>query len=136
MIELINYYWAVEVPEETVHYELYDKEDHPLAIMVYLKDKMFKPGLPVPIIINPGTWEIVCTSKEVTEEQAKGIVGSSDWYFPVYHIRYIDYVHPFDSKNKQAWDHGYKTAVDSLRSMLYSKGCDLNNNYLILKKTA
>jgi hypothetical protein len=86
------------------------------------------------MVLPPGQWEIVCTSKEATEEQAAAIVQHSLWWFPEKHIRYIDYAYPFDTALKQKWDQGFGKAIQSLNSLLASKGCDLNKNYLIIKK--
>lgn len=79
--------------------------------------------------LPPGTWEIVCTSKEATDEQAAGIteqqIGGGkykDYQLVGSYAQYGTYILPF--------------AVTSLNSLLTSKGCDLNMNYLILKKTA
>jgi hypothetical protein len=118
MIQLRDNFFAAEVPEETVHYELYNKEDHPLAVMVYLKDKMFKPGLPVPIQIDPGTWQIVCTSKEARIKDVTSIIETDgDLFFKCYH------------GNRSHID-----ATGSFKCLLTSKGCDTNKNWLILKK--
>jgi hypothetical protein len=76
------------------------------------------------IQLPPGTWQIVCMSKEATEEQARAIVEEFSLRGS---IRYTDYT------RKYMW-HG--TAIESLKSLLTSKGRDTKQNYLILKKTA
>lgn len=83
-----------------------------------------------------GNWQLICTTKECIEEQAKRIVGSSEWFFPARHTRYIDYGHPYGSDNKQAWSIGFSGPRDSLRSLLVSKGCDSNKNYVIIKRVS
>jgi hypothetical protein len=77
-------------------------------------------GLPLP----PGDWQIVCMSKKATEEQAKQIV-EEHWQRD--NLRYTDYTREF------MW---HETALLSLNSLLTTKGCDTNKNWLIIKKTA
>lgn len=83
-------------------------------------DKDYKTG-GIPL---PGNWQIICSSKECTEEQAKGVVEE---YSIRGHKRFEDYSIEF------MWQ---ETALDSLRSLLTSKGLDPNKNYIILKKIA
>lgn len=117
MKELRENYWAVEVPDGAKNFRVGVDDgtpyfDYLLGTISYV------------IKLEPGTWEIVCTSKEATEEQAEQIVEEVRLRG---NIRYEDYTREF------MWQ---ETAIESLRSLLTSKGCDLNNNYLILKKTA
>lgn len=81
-------------------------------------------GLIAMIDLPAGTWEIICASKECTEEQAKGVVEE---YSIRGHKRFEDYSREF------MWQ---ETALDSLRSLLTLKGLDPNKNYIILKKIA
>jgi hypothetical protein len=71
--------------------------------------------------LPPGTWEIVCTSKGATEEQLKDVI-------PELKVgeRYQNY-----GSDYPVWYHSRR---ESLRSLLNAKGCDLNKNWLILKK--
>lgn len=71
--------------------------------------------------LPPGTWQIVCTSKEATEEQLTDLVRE----LPIGQ-RFANY-----SGDYPVWYHSRK---ESLRSLLTSKGCDLNKHWLILKK--
>jgi hypothetical protein len=72
--------------------------------------------------LPPGTWEIVCTSKGATYMQATTIVE---------HLRggFVNY-----DGNSVPQTGGYDTPFKSLNSLLTSKGCDTNRNWLILKK--
>lgn len=88
------------------------------------------------IALPAGNWQLICATKECTEEQAKEIVGSSEWYFPARHTRYVDYGHPYASDNKQAWSIGFSGSRDSLCSLLTSKGLDPNKNYVLIKKVS
>jgi hypothetical protein len=64
------------------------------------------------IALPPGTWEIVCTSKEATEDECALIAG----------LLFQDVVH------------GYSRTF--FHDLLTSKGCNTKQNYLILKKVA
>lgn len=117
MTKLTENLLAVEVPEgasnfEICNYGLNDalEYDYPQGHEV--------SDLP------PGNWQLLCTTKEATEEQAKGVV-------PMIVVRncdevYEDYITP--------GDHYYYEALTSLRSLLTSKGLDGNKNYVLLKK--
>lgn len=69
----------------------------------------------------PGNWQFICTSKECSEEQAKNIVEDGEAGYKGYNTL---------EDNVLFW----REAIDSLNSLLQSKGCDVNNNYAILKK--
>lgn len=64
----------VPVPEDTVSFELYDKESLPTAIIVYTKHELFKPGIPSPIVIPPGNWSIIGNVWELAEDDWKNVV--------------------------------------------------------------
>lgn len=124
MIQLTDSLYAVEVPENTVHVELYDKDSLPVAIMVYIEDtnKLFKPGIPFPVPLPPGNWKILCTTKEATWLQAAGIVDHFRGGFVNYESNLVPKVA------------AYSTPFVSLRSLITSKGLDGNKNYCLLKK--
>jgi hypothetical protein len=103
MIELINGYWAVEVPGKYAQITI----DPVGPVLMWWSYEGTETGVSLP----PGTWEIVCTSKEVTEDQCAIIAGLS----------FQDVVH------------GYSRTF--FNDLLTSKGCDLNKAYLILKNT-
>lgn len=70
-----------------------------------------------------GNWQIICTTKEITEEVAKGIVRE----LPVGQ-RWMNY-----NGDYPVWWH---TAKESLRSLVTSKGFNPESNYLIIKKVS
>lgn len=72
------------------------------------------------IDLPPGNWQLICTTKEVTEEQAKGIVEREEGEF----------------KDYECDEAVYMYAANSLRSLLTSKGLDPNKNYLLIKKVS
>lgn len=116
MIHLREQYWAVEVPDKYAQITIDPVE----PVLMWWSYEGTETGVILPL----GTWEIVCTSKEAGEEQAQAIVEEFSLRG---NIRYTDYTRQY------MW-HG--TAIESLQSLLTSKGCDLNKNYLILKKIA
>lgn len=75
------------------------------------------------IALPPGNWEIIRTTKECTEEQAKEMVKE----LPVGQ-RWHNY-----NGDPPVWWH---SAKESLRSLLISKGLDVNKNYVLIKKVA
>jgi hypothetical protein len=134
MIELRADHWITEVPDNATDFgfindslvcKLPDSKPGHYHWLHETEEHMHKMG---------GEWEIVCTSKEATEEQAVNLIQWSEWYFPVKHTRYIDYTRPYDTALKQKWSDGFGTALESFSSLLASKGCDVNKNWLIIKK--
>jgi hypothetical protein len=75
------------------------------------------------IKLEPGTWEIVCTSKEATEELLKVMDDV------LQHNNFKEWFQNFNERLSY-----YFNRVASFNSLLASKGCDLNKNWLILKK--
>jgi predicted RNase H-like HicB family nuclease len=122
MIELHNGYWAAEVPDNANGFGIY----HAKNSWDHLGYYEGEPSLGASRFteLPPGTWEIVCMSKGATPEQAKELIerNGEGW---------IDY-----DKDRLHHDIPFPDPVDSFNSLLVSKGCDLNKNYLILKKTA
>jgi hypothetical protein len=114
----------MEVPEDAKDFALHHLGDiQKLVFTSAIQDPLGCGGDMT--ILPPGTWEIVCTSKEATEEQAAQIVERDG-------NGYKDY-----AAGPPENDYGdFVLASNSLNSLLTSKGCDLKNNYLILKKTA
>jgi hypothetical protein len=110
MINLRDQYWAVEKHEHSSLYLASNTFDwHPKEGENYL-------GLP------PGTWEIVCTSSPTNLELLHQVVERVGSGFKDY------------DKDRLHHDLPFMSPIDSLQSLLTSKGCDLNKNYLILKK--
>jgi hypothetical protein len=70
MIELINNHWAVELPESATAFNV-NQYGGGSELNYWLIE-----GREQTLIVKdlpPGTWQIVCTSKDATEEQAAGI---------------------------------------------------------------
>lgn len=122
MINLRENFWAVEVPEgaKELHIEV-SLKGSPYIGYKFKDDELLNEYQN--INLPPGTWEIVCTSKEATEEQLKDVI-------PELKVgeRYQNY-----GSDYPVWYHSRR---ESLRSLLNANGCDLNKNLLIVKKTA
>jgi hypothetical protein len=122
MVQITNTHWAVEVPEgaKELHIEV-SLKGSPYIGYKFKDDELLNEYQN--IYLPPGTWEIVCTSKGATYMQATTIVE---------HLRggFVNY-----DGNSVPQTGGYDTPFKSLNSLLTSKGCDLNKNWLILKKT-
>lgn len=132
MIELINNHWAVEVPEgatdfgwiaECLSCKLPDSKPGTYHWISKADDFMHQKGR---------EWQIVCTSKEVTEEEAANVVqlisNGKLTGRPQYRRYDRDLVKDTPARS---WT---KDARHAFETLLTSKGCDLNKNWLILKK--
>lgn len=115
MTQLTENVFAVEVPEgasnfEICNYGLNDalEYDYPQGHEV--------SDLP------PGNWQLLCTTREASELQAACIVDSDGNGWKDYDKTSITSCYPFTS------------SCASLRSLLTSKGLDVNKNYVLLKK--
>src|ERR1700755_1204121 len=110
-------YWAVEVPSIGFGFQINNYGDESeYMYMVSVEDIIDQPHSDETLIVKKlpkGTWSIVCTSKEATKEQAYEIV-EHDWDgFKDYgeiDLSLVPYLSP----------------LDSFRSLLTSKGLDVN----------
>lgn len=129
MIQLREQFWAVEVPEDGSSYNILSSFQPNTLSYEYSIEKAERceTGLIAMVDLPAGTWQIVCTSKEVTEEQAMQIVEQQKGggMFKDYQMR---------GSIAQYGTYMIQLAVESLHSLLISKECDLNKTYLILKK--
>lgn len=123
MTQMTNDIYAVEVPEGATGFDI-NKYSNGSELNYWLiagaKDTLIVIDLP------PGNWQLICTAKEVSKEQAIEVVKQYGKYF-------IDFTATEqDWKEKEVnWS---ETPIDSLRSLLTSKGLDLNKNYVLIKK--
>lgn len=131
MILLRDNYFAVQVPEGAHCIELEIDKDEDWYMLTYFENNDDEEsgfyGEPVQydIEILPGQWQIVCTSKECTEGEASQIVeGVDSEGRGMIYINYNNGMYVF------------KNPSSSLRTLLTSSGCDITNNYIILKKIA
>jgi hypothetical protein len=117
MTTLINDIWAVQVPGTAKYFRVDCVPQADLYQIICYKDSK-NEDFPDEIVdfkyidIPSGQWEIVCTSKEATEDQAMAIVN-------------IPLPTAFG-----------RSAHDWLNDLLTSKGFDLNKNFLLLKSIA
>jgi hypothetical protein len=132
MIHLREQYWAVEVPKMAKYHRLDYTCNGEYCELIFYKDSD-DTDFPEEIVeikiidLPPGTWVIVCTSKEATRDHAYEIV---EWFQLAEQTGYRDYSFSDDLR------YPFTDPLVSLNSLLNSKGCDLNKNYRILKKTA
>jgi hypothetical protein len=133
MIQLRDNIFAVEVPSMAFGFDLNNYGDEAeYMYMLTVEDIIDEPHHDETLIakkLPPGTWEIVCTSKD--RKIPNGIVECKivEYDGKVQGTRFVNYL----NDNQRRW---FINKSDSLRSLLTSKDCDLNKNYLILKKTA
>jgi len=118
MIPLLNNHYAVEVPDGAQHIEVRNYGLNDAVEYIHTIEGVKTCGVDD---LPPGKWQIVCTSKDVTEDMLANIVCE----LPV-GKRFENY-----NGDYPVW---YHTKKESFRSLLTSKGCDLNKNWLILKK--
>lgn len=77
----IKDFLLVEVPEDSVEFEIYDKESLPLAVMCYVKDPQgyFFPGIPNPVYPTPpGNYTIVGLAKDLSPDEYEEMFGIND----------------------------------------------------------
>lgn len=118
MIHLREQYWAVEVPEDFTMANIWNNQVCSGELVLF----------PLPA----GNWQIVCTSKEVTEAAALAIVQVISNGRISGQPQYRRYDRdPVKDTPARSWTrdprHGFET-------LLTSKGGDLKLNWLILKK--
>lgn len=131
MIELRDNWWAVEVPSMAFGFDVnnYGNESE-YMYMLSMEDIADDANSEETLItkpLPPGTWQIICTSKD--RKIPNGVVECKvvEYDGTVQGTRFVNYL----TDNQRRW---FINKTDSLRSLLASKGCDVNKNYLILKK--
>ncbi|RZM21768.1 MAG: hypothetical protein EOO88_31570 [Pedobacter sp.] len=75
--------------------------------------------------VPQGDWQIVSKLSDITEEQAREMVPRIDDGLFIQGAAYPDYLDD---------DQFYETTIESLHSLIRSKGGDTNNEYLVLKE--
>lgn len=135
-IQLIAEIYAVEAPEHLLQQEyLFErsifrmlkgsKGDDELVIVGIMKRCGSGFDKVIVKLPEPGNWQLICTTKECTEEIAKSIVDAHGKHFR-------DYSRDFYGIPLTVF-----TAPESLETLLTSKGLDpVNKNYIILKKVS
>lgn len=113
MTQLLPNIFAIEVPRGTTALALAPNEEKPYILQGHISGAFGEIQLP------PGSYEILFTTKGVSEEHAQQIVEKLAGLSRTYR----DY-------HKSEW---YRTATNSLHSLLRSKGLTATN-YLLIKK--
>jgi hypothetical protein len=111
---------VVEVPEDARNFRI-GKSERLKGNVFYNTTLDYFAGSQV-IELGSGTYQIICTLKDATYTQAAEIVEHDGDGFKDY------------NPNNFHFDLPLMSPFDSLRSLFTAKGCDLNNNYLIIKK--
>ena len=83
------------LPIDAVHFDIYDKESLPVALMYYTKHEFFEPGLPNIYVLPQGVWRIVGFANQLTDEEWSGIVEHKNKRYKDYRcteppIKYFD----------------------------------------------
>jgi hypothetical protein len=122
-VHLRAQWWAVQLPEDAKNIRVEKYGEIPYLDYNYSvqEGRRFK-ALSGLVELPPGSWQILCTLKECTEEQAAQIVEGK-------RNAYIDYEREFNGIKLRVF-----TAIESLHSLMRSKGLDTENNYIILEK--
>lgn len=112
MTKLMDKHWAVEVPDDAEPYILDCANGNGQGLF------WTQPGVESPpwIILPPGSWQFLFTTKEATWEQAESVVEKINGWFKDY-----------------AGDVLYSDPGYSLQSLLVSKGCYIKKNYAIIQ---
>jgi len=127
---------VVEVPEGAYKIHLLAPGDMNNRSKKKYAITMFLPLIPIPFsfkqpwkdytkTLPPGEWEYVNTLKDITEEQAAGMVDAHEYPFAEGEYCFIDY------SNTKSFS-ATTTALESLRSLLKANGIR-GDNHVILK---
>lgn len=77
-------------------------------------------------------FEIITTTKDITEEQAESIV----YHHVVSGTKYYSNYLPYPSQDfRDVIDNSFKTAKESLQSLIQANRLDITKNYIILRKS-
>jgi len=119
MTQITGKHFAIEVPEDATNIEIcnYGENDtleymhHIDGIAAYAMDDL-----------PPGTWRFLFATGTATEEDARTVVERYGKGWKDYNIYHAHKHIP------------YGLAIDSLETLLRSKGLDENKNYAIIEK--
>lgn len=122
MIRVTDNIWAEKIPDDANPYILDSANGKEQGLF------WKQPGNASPpwIVLPPGQWEFICTSKDATEEQAGMIVECTMPKVRGAKVQIVSY------KNYEGEFSSFSGALPSLQSLLKSKG--LEGNYALLKK--
>lgn len=127
-------YIFVEVPDNAYDFEL-NEDDFTKVVLFKTQNNI--DSVEIPKI----SFQIISTTNDITEEQCESIVEKYTNYETereqLLDGMYEDYLQKgnywvHDSSGIKLW--AFKTAKESLQSLIQSVGLDLKLNYLIIKK--
>ena len=134
MTHLREQYFAVEVPEVISNPHFYRVNSRSIMLKWDDVKRPLNPFDVVEVDIYEGNLDeykwpiIVCTSKDITRWQASELVENR-WCEEEKGEEAMIFIGYENSKEVWSYD-----PLDALRSLLTSRGLDLNKQYLILKK--
>jgi len=131
-------HWAYRVPSMAFGFDINNYGDESeLMYMLSIDEITDEPGCQhdETLITKPipkGNWQIICTSKGCTEAQAESVVKMISNGKLSGRPQYLRYDRPpSEYLPAQMWT---RDSRHSLETLLHSKGCDLNSNWLIIQK--
>lgn len=139
MTQLTENLFAVEVPEGASNFKI---KPHYVRNHIEERDeiKLIWDSTQIThnwLILPAGNWQFICTTREATNGNAMGIVKSHYSRSASYNPVLGHYQTSGSSTTFMDYMNGHCTfdsPLDSLRSLLASKGLDVNKNYALLKK--
>ena len=129
MTQLTDSMYAVEVPSMAFGLMVnnYAKESE-LMYMLSMEDIADDDNTEETLItkkLPPGNWQLLCTTREISEEQAKEFL---EWFQVDNSIGWRDYF------EKEPFRYKYTNYKHSLNSLIASNNLDPEMNYVLLKK--
>ena len=132
-------YFFIEVP-----FDAYDFSIH-ISVNKHTTNDRLEFKIPAPphqtmwgwydktIKLKAGKHQIISTTKDITESEAKNIIESKIYSKGL--ITYKDYLFLLDLPNPEGLElFDYMYARESLNSLIQANGLDIEKNYLILLK--
>jgi hypothetical protein len=130
-VHLRAQWWAVQLPEDAKNIRVEKYGEIPYLDYNYSvqEGRRFK-ALSGLVELPPGSWQILCTLKECTEEQAKKIVEYYDNGFGATIYRNFDDQGLYGARPLLFWK-----AIESLHSLIRARKLNTETNILILQNT-
>lgn len=114
-IHLIAEIYCMLIPEGAEGFEISIQDDGIPCLTYWYKDILE----PTVICLPPGNWQIICTTKECTDNIAAKIVEKDGAFFKCY-----------------AGKRSHISPLRSLFCLMDERKCDLNKTLLIIKKVS
>jgi hypothetical protein len=126
-------YLFVEVPDDAEDFKIKPFFHFAFELQYVAESKKLKnPKYRHTGLFLKNNFEIISTTKDITEEQAIKLVENHKYPSVITYRDYM-FLHGTDDYEKEHL-YDYFTAKESLQSLIQANGLDVNKNYLILKK--